>query len=65
MTPLRASVCQSVRVSCGEDCQLGSSRWISAVTIVILFAAVGRGGWEVEAAWFLCTARVLRVEFVA
>lgn len=51
---------------------MGSSRWISAVTIVILFAAVGgedenedEDEEEVEAAWFLCTARVLRVEFVA
>lgn len=62
MTPLGVSVCPGV--PCGEGCQLDSSRWILAVTIVILFVSLcrsRRGG----AAWFLCTARVLRAEFVA
>lgn len=65
MTPLGVSVCPGV--PCGEGCQLDSSRWILAVTIVILFVSLCRrkARGEGEAAWFLCTARVLRAEFVA
>lgn len=39
-----------------------------SVTIVILFVSLCRrmaGGGGGKAAWFLCTARVLRAEFVA
>lgn len=65
MTPLRVSVCLSgfhvVR----------TASWAAFVgfqqlqLLFFLLRWVGKDEEEVEAAWFLCTARVLRVEFVA
>lgn len=71
MTPLRVSVCLSGFHVVRTASWAALVRFQQLQLLFFLLQWVGKDGneneveEEVEAAWFLCTARVLRVEFVA